>query len=251
MRTIKKMFGISLLSCLFHTSWASGHFQFMIDEDRVYCVLYSQEKHFKIADAKTFTLVGSFDSKYGRTDRFAKDRYHVYDGCRKIAGISPKEFDILEGWDFVQANHQVYYTNGDHGKWILLTGLIPEQTTFEAVVLTNAAYSSAQIIKDHQYVFYQHAPNRDPLIVPKADPATFEVLNQYYAKDQNHLYYLSQESFEEHFLPLPQADVMSFQLSDESHHQHIATDKNWRYRYTMTTHKIEITPLDAAINYAR
>lgn len=253
-RLLKILISTILLSSILQSSFASGHFQFSVskNENKVYCVLYFQKEHFKIADAKTFTLVGSFDSKYGRMDRFAKDRYYVYDGCRRMKEISPKNFDTLDnGWDFVKANNQVYYTNGDHLKWVLLKGLIPEQTTFTEATLANGDYSSAQIIKDRQYVFYQHAPNRDPLIVPKADPATFELLNKYYAKDKNRIYYLYQESFKELFIPLPQADVESFQLSEESNRQHIATDKNWRYRNPETTLKIEVTRLDAPINYAR
>lgn len=251
-RLLKILINTILLISILQSSFASGHFEFRVIENKVYCVVYFQEKHFKIADAKTFTLVGNLESKYGRMDRFAKDRYYVYDGCQRMKGISPQNFDTLDGgWDFVRANNQVYYTNGNHKKWIPLKGLSPHNTTFENVVLPNNAYSSGRIIKDKNTVFYQHAANRNPIIVPKADPATFKILNQYYAKDQNRIYYLYQESFEERFIPLEKADIESFQLSEESHRQHIASDKNWRYRYTITTHEIEITSLDAPINYAR
>lgn len=253
-KIIHPIMGKFLLSALLYfpasITFASGHFEFVVT-DQVYCMVYFQKKPLKIADAKTFVLVGSIDSKYGRMDRFAKDQYYVYDGCRRMKGISPKDFDTLLGWDFVKANNKVYYTDGNQGKWVLLKGLIPKKNLFEEVSFSNGTYSSARIIKDTNYLFYQHAANRDPLIVPKADPATFEILNQYYAKDKNRIYYLSQESFAERFIPLPKADIASFQLSTESNRQHIATDKNWRYRYTVTTHKIDITPLDSPINYSR
>lgn len=215
----------------------AGNSSFIFQIHQVFCSHFIISTPLEGADAASFELIGSDYNEHDREDRFAKDKNYVYERCKILEGISPDGFESLFGSDVIKIKEEIYYAK--YNDWILLEGLNPDQTVVEKLTpLTQPQYSGL-IIKDQNIAYYRYASNRDPFMIPKVDPLSFQLLNRSFAKDKNYVYFIYHDSFNEHFKILQGADPHSFELGEKETE---ARDKNNFYSYIDSSFEVKAFP---------
>ncbi len=217
--------------------------------------VYYDAKPIKGADAKSFGLLN--ENSFGHFNRsYARDRQNLYYRGKALEGVIPDALEMkkLAGNTYLINKSQVIYydkilpgaepeTFGDfdgfdnwtfsdnHNQYIVYSGSTPlpavDKSTFKPL--------SSTIAKDHQHIFSQHTR-----ILPEADTASFELLEDTdFARDNMHVYYLSTN---EPFV-IQGADPATFQVLDRGY----LKDKNYVYHVQQyeSVDKVEIADVDS------
>ncbi len=157
------------------------------------------------ADFGTFEVITS-----RRRSILAKDKYAVYSKGERIEGADPSTYAIFfEGnLTFAKDKYAVYTEFGD----LKINEADPD--TFE-VIHSDDYFDFA---KDENYVFLAGIPGRSSIaIINDADSGSFEILDYYYAKDNNYVYW--------HGDTMEEADSATFEVLGYD----LAKDKNHVY----------------------
>lgn len=159
------------------------------------------------ADASTFQALN---------DTYARDRRQVYTGAEVIAGADAASFQVLQRGNLGQDRSHVYLLgrpiSDDPAHFVLIdpdmskdshavysaTGQVLSDDPAHFVVISN---TNAYLYTKHSHtVAVNHAP------IAGADPASFQVIREPFARDDRHLFYFTDE--------ITGADAASFQVLD-------------------------------------
>lgn len=146
----------------------------VVGNQKTYCVknnlVYYKNTKIDNADMDSFEVlfIGMGE------DGIAKDKNHVYRGTDIMPDLDAKTFTRLERNYFKDKNNIYHYKFG-FGKLDFL-----DVNSFEVLGGSEGSY-----VKDEDFV-YQDLEALEKL--EGADPDTFTVINQFYAKDKNHVY---------------------------------------------------------------
>jgi hypothetical protein len=115
------------------------------------------------ADVPSFVLLPAADA--------SKDKNHVYQGI-EVVSDDPAHYEFLGG-PLTKDSQHVYWSNK----------IISDDPAHFVIIKASGVYSYD---RDSQTVFVQGNP------IAGADPATFTVIQEDYARDQGHIYYFDQ-----------------------------------------------------------
>lgn len=181
--------------------------------------VYYDGKSVNVADSKTFIIFDNINRvSYAY---YAKDKHHLYYAGKVVEGALAEELKEVEHsrHTYFRNSRQVFYDNK------ILQGAIADRfSAFEGV--TGWACSN----NDNEFNVYSYGA---PL--PAVDRDTFTPLNDFYAKDKDHI-------FKKEIAILPEADTTSFELMAD---HDFGKDKNHVY-YIETKHPFVVKDADPA-----
>ncbi len=141
------------------------------------------------ADLATFTSLG---------DYYAKDKNNVYDYGRIIQGADVKTFTVL-GCYYAKDSQAVYQYGA------VVSGANPAD--FSVPTSSPACDTSSSPTSPQWTYSYTSMPTNVGI-----DPSTFQPLSAMYAKDDNHVYFIEQNSNPVIVTPIAGADPKTFQV---------------------------------------
>ncbi len=149
--------------------------------------------------------------------RYTCDKNHVFYEDQLVEGADVTTFKSMEGSVGRDTNnifvHAIRATN------------IKDFPSFKMVQLNEEWFG-----KDKEQVYVlRYKPPHPLLPFPGADPKTFEVVGDYYAKDKKHVYYYSYHI--EQIVVLEGANPETFRLNFDSEKNTDATDGQKHYKY--------------------
>lgn len=145
------------------------------------------------ADVATFEVIPNQNASPGPlSDKFAKDKNHIYYSGYIVSPVDPATFSVLLdptgfSWGYAKDKDNFYYIDDFYGLWV---NIIPDVDAGTFTVLGNG------YAKDKNHVWYNFFSETTTLPLPYADPATFTINIQPYcgedcyidAQDKNNKY---------------------------------------------------------------
>jgi hypothetical protein len=184
----------------------------VITDDRFYAKdnkhVYYMGKIVKDADPMTFTPIKDVGGNYLDKETFVywKDKANVYYNAKKIEGADVGTFQHLKSLYGKDRNH-VYYGNTNLSKAnpekfrFLEEGIATDEASifvFNKLINIPVDLPSFEVVRNGDHLFCKDKnnvylllyENAEPLVqLDGADVATFTLLERYYAKDKNHVYF--------------------------------------------------------------
>ncbi len=158
--------------------------------------VFFHDKVIEGADPHTFTRIYTpGEEQVSANNIYNKDMNHVYYHDQLLEGVDPDTFLVLAK-GYAKDSTQVIKGKHIHPEW--------DAATFEAL--------PRSLCKDKNGVYNPIGNKMEGI-----DPLSFEILNHYYSKDKNKVYW--------NLLPIEGADVRTFELADTSLHGSTAKDK--------------------------
>lgn len=166
--------------------------------------IYYGDQKIPGSDGATFKFITH--EKYGKA--YVKDQYHVYKEGKIIEGADPTSLEVLSG-DWLKDKNAIFY--GAHQIFEA------DLATFEVI--------DAELARDKNYLYSTFAGsyNINPNI---KDPQSFQLVESFYYKDQEQVYYLHGSEF----FHLPGVDPQTFEYLGINY----SKDKNNVYYKVMT-----------------
>jgi len=156
------------------------------------------------ADPKTFKPIPKWESIYG------KDENSVYRRYLKINKAEPKTFTPLNE-NFSKDSKRVYY-----GSKCEVKGA--DNKTFTPI----NSYMAKDKFRVYKYISkYDNSCTTALNIIPSTDTASFQLLNRFYSKDKNTVFYEN--------TPIPKANPLNFKTSDEYYKKSFGRDDKHVY----------------------
>jgi len=144
------------------------------------------------ADPKTFKPIPKWESIYG------KDESSVFNGSLKIKNADPKTFTPLNE-HFSKDSKRVFY-----GSKCEINGA--DNKTFTPI----NSYMAKDKFRVYKYIFKNDYSCKTALnIIPSTDTASFQLLNRFYSKDKNAVFFENN--------PIKEAKPTTFRAFDEWH----------------------------------
>ena len=212
-------------------------------------VFYYSEKVIG-ADAGSFGPVVKHveDTLGARTAIYWKDKNNVFFEGKRIEKSDAKSFEHISGL-YAKDDNYIYYenkvlTNNDPAKVRFLDGGIVSDGSalyiYSKKSKTPIDYKTVEVInndggiyvRDSTSIYLLFYGSVEPLVkVEGADPATFELLERYYAKDKDHVYYYGSDRTAQEVVKLKGADPRKFSLGYDEATDTEARDGKNHYMY--------------------
>ena len=168
----------------------------------------------KGADAKTFENLG--EDKMKIIGYFGKDSKNVYFLGKKLKDVSTKKFEILDE-KYVKDYKNLYNLKTDSLSFFSIDEIKPKKVSIDGLdvksfkVLENKKASLTDYYTDKNSVYFHKDDLRK---ITGADKNSFEILEEYIAKDKNNVYSKGEK--------LGNIDIKSFKYFEDG----LAKDKN-------------------------
>ena len=168
----------------------------------------------KGADAKTFENLG--EDKMKVIGYFGKDSKNVYFLGKKLKDVSTKKFEILDE-KYVKDYKNLYNLKTDSLSFFSIDEIKPKKVSIDGLdvksfkVLENKKASLTDYYTDKNSVYFHKDDLRK---IAGADKNSFEILEEYIARDKNNVYFKGEK--------LGNIDIKSFKYFEDG----LAKDKN-------------------------
>ena len=168
----------------------------------------------KGADAKTFENLG--EDKMKVIGYFGKDSKNVYFLGKKLKDVSTKKFEILDE-KYVKDYKNLYNLKTDSLSFFSIDEIKPKKVSIDGLdvksfkVLENKKASLTEYYTDKNSVYFHKDDLRK---ITGADKNSFEILEEYIARDKNNVYSKGEK--------LGNIDIKSFKYFEDG----LAKDKN-------------------------
>ena len=168
----------------------------------------------KGADAKTFENLG--EDKMKIIGYFGKDSKNVYFLGKKLKDVSTKKFEILDE-KYVKDYKNLYNLKTDSLSFFSIDEITPKKVSIDGLdvksfkVLENKKASLTDYYTDKNSVYFHKDDLRK---ITGADKNSFEILEEYIARDKNNVYSKGEK--------LGNIDIKSFKYFEDG----LAKDKN-------------------------
>ncbi len=168
----------------------------------------------KDADAKTFENLG--EDKMKVIGYFGKDSKNVYFLGKKLKDVSTKKFEILDE-KYVKDYKNLYNLKTDSLSFFSIDEIKPKKVLIDGLdvksfkVLENKKASLTDYYTDKNSVYFHKDDLRK---ITGADKNSFEILEEYIARDKNNVYFKGEK--------LGNIDIKSFKYFEDG----LAKDKN-------------------------
>lgn len=168
----------------------------------------------KGADAKTFENLG--EDKMKVIGYFGKDSKNVYFLGKKLKDVSTKKFEILDE-KYVKDYKNLYNLKTDSLSFFSIDEITPKKVSIDGLdvksfkVLENKKASLTDYYTDKNSVYFHKDDLRK---ITGADKNSFEILEEYIARDKNNVYSKGEK--------LGNIDIKSFKYFEDG----LAKDKN-------------------------
>ena len=168
----------------------------------------------KDADAKTFENLG--EDKMKVIGYFGKDSKNVYFLGKKLKDVSTKKFEILDE-KYVKDYKNLYNLKTDSLSFFSIDEIKPKKVSIDGLdvksfkVLENKKASLTDYYTDKNSVYFHKDDLRK---ITGADKNSFEILEEYIARDKNNVYSKGEK--------LGNIDIKSFKYFEDG----LAKDKN-------------------------
>lgn len=127
-------------------------------------------------DFSTFEVVNEF---------LAKDKFSIFAGFYKLPEIGNSNITVLNE-NFIKGNNNIYNIANYLSSYEDIDYLLPKLEKVDGISTYNFEYIGSDIYKNYLHVFEEN--DGEFIILEGVDRESFEIINDKYAKDKNHIY---------------------------------------------------------------